>query len=229
MRLRQVALATRQLDGVVAALGAGLGLRVGYNDPHVARFGLRNAVLPAGTAFLEVVEPIANSASAARFLNRRGGDSGYMIILQVADAEAERKRIAELGVRVVHDIDHPGYRSAHFHPGDFGGVLVSIDQQRSQAEPIAPYGDWSPAGPDWRRARSARVLDLTAATLSAPEPAALAQRWSELVGRPLSPVDRLRLPLDHGEIRFVHFDSGLFVAHYRFCVGVYRWPEIRKH
>jgi len=202
MRLRQVALASRQLDKVTDALHEVFGLRVAYNDPHIKHYGLRNAVLPAGTGFLEVVEPITEDASAARFLNRRGGDAGYMVILQVADAEAERARALGLGARVVDDIDTPAYRCAHFHPADFGGVLVSFDQQRTASDFLEPCGDWMPAGPDWRAARTDLVQDLTSVTLSAADPSALARRWSQLVGRPLDPFDPSRLPLDHGEIRF---------------------------
>ena len=212
MRLRQIALASRDLDGVTGALEIVFGLKVAFNDPHIKHYGLRNAVLSAGTGFLEVVEPLVETASAARFLNRRGGDAGYMLILQVADAEAERARIAALGVRVVDDIDQPGYRCTHFHPGDFGGVLTSVDQQRTEPDLLAPYGDWMPAGPDWRAARTETVLDMTAVTLTTPEPAVLARRWSELLGRPLSVSDPLRLPLDQGGVRFAVAEPGAGVS-----------------
>jgi catechol 2,3-dioxygenase-like lactoylglutathione lyase family enzyme len=208
MRLRQVALASRGLDGAVQAFNDVFGLKVAYNDPHIDSYGLRNAVLSAGTGFLEVVEPIREDASAARFLNRRGGDAGYMVIIQVADAEAERARVAGLGVRVVDDIDTRAYRCAHFHPADFGGMLTSFDQQRTEPDFREPYGDWMPAGPDWRAARTAEVRDLTAVTLTASDPQALAKRWSELTGRRLDPDDPLRLPLDKGEVRFRAGDPG---------------------
>ena len=167
MRLRQVALASSHLDGVVKAFAEVFGLKVAYNDPHIHVYGLRNAVLPAGAAFLEVVEPVRADASAARFLNRRG-DAGYMVILQDADAEAHRARLLAMGVRVVDDIDRRDYRASHFHPADFAGVLVSIDQQRSAPDYLEPYGDWMPAGPDWRAARTDGVLDLTSLTLASP-------------------------------------------------------------
>ena len=202
MRLRQVALASSGLEQVTDALAKVFGLRVAYNDPHIHGYGLKNAVLPAGTAFLEVVEPVRDDASAARFIRRRGGDAGYMIIIQAADAIAEQARVEALGVRVVDVIDTATYRCAHFHPADFGGVLTSIDQQRTEADHLAPYGDWMPAGPDWQAARGDQVLDLASATLSAADPAALARRWSELLGRPLDPANALRLPLEHGAVVF---------------------------
>lgn len=202
MRLRQVALASGRLDEVVKAFADVFGLKVAYEDPNVGVYGLRNAVLPAGTGFLEIVEPVRDDASAGRFLKRRGGDAGYMVILQVPDAEAERARAAAMGVRVVDDIDRPHYRCSHFHPADFGGILASFDQQRTEPDHLAPWGDWMPAGPDWRRARTDEVLDLVSVTISAPDPAALARRWSELLARPLDRADPLCIPLEHGAVRF---------------------------
>lgn len=202
MRLRQVALASGRLDAVVKEFAEVFGLRVAFNDPGVGVYGLRNAVMSAGTGFLEVVEPVRDDASAARFLKRRGGDAGYMVILQVPDAEAERARAVALGVRVVDDLDRADYRCAHFHPADFGGILASFDQQRTVADHLEPWGDWYPAGPDWRGARTGDVLDLASVTISAADPAALARRWSALLAHPLDAADPLRLPLEHGEIRF---------------------------
>jgi hypothetical protein len=208
MRVRQVALVSADLERVTGALGAAFGLKVAYNDPHIHHYGLKNAVLPVGGAFLEVVEPIRDDASAARHLKRRGGDAGYMVIVQVADAPAEQARAEALGVRVVDRIDTPAYYCAHFHPADFGGMLVSFDQQRTETDPLRAGGDWMPAGPDWARAQAPGVADVAAVVLSAPDPQALARRWSELLGRPLDPADPLRLPLDRGEVRFVAGEAG---------------------
>jgi hypothetical protein len=208
MRLRQIALASKNLDAVAADLATVFGLKIAFRDPNIIHYGLRNAVIPAGAAFIEILEPVRDDASAARFLARRGGDAGYMLILQTADAEAERARIASLGVRLVDDIDRPHYRAAHFHPNDFGGILTSVDQQRTTTDPLDPFGDWWPAGPDWREARTDEVLDVTAAVLASADPAMLAKRWSLLVGRGLNPADPLRLLLDRGELRFVAGAAG---------------------
>lgn len=200
MRLRQIAIACQNVDAVAGQLAAAFCLKIAYRDPRIIHYGLENAVLPAGTGFIEVLAPVRADASAARFLARRGHDAGYMLILQVADAAAERSRIAGLGVRVVDDINGPDYRAAHFHPNDFGGVLVSVDQQRTTADPLEPFGDWQPAGDAWRGALTKEVTDFNAATLTSPEPEVLAARFSQLTGRNLAGA--LRLPLDHGELRF---------------------------
>ena len=212
MRLRQVALVSRELDKVVSQLGDVLGLKVAYVDPNVGKYGLRNAVLPCGTGFLEVVEPFTPEASAARFLARRGGDAGYMVIIQTPDAVAESARVAGLGVRVVETIDRPHYYCAHFHPADFGGVLASLDQQRTEPDYLAPWGDWMPAGPDWRAARTTEVVDLQSVSIASADPTVLAQNWSRLLGRPLAAGHALRLPLEQGAILFEHGEAQASVA-----------------
>jgi len=93
MRIRQIALVARDLDRAIEDLRAVLGLTGGFRDPGVAEFGLRNTVLAVGTTFLEVVSPVRDDTTAGRFLARRGGDGGYMVILQTADLAADRARL----------------------------------------------------------------------------------------------------------------------------------------
>ena len=55
LRLRQIALVAHDLDDVVEQYRSRLGLEVAFHDPSVATFGLRNAVMPLGNQFVEVV------------------------------------------------------------------------------------------------------------------------------------------------------------------------------
>ena len=82
LTLRQICLVARELQPAVDDLKNILGLEVCYVDPEVKVFGLENALLPVGTNFIEVVSPIQENTAAGRYLNRRGGDGGYMIITQ---------------------------------------------------------------------------------------------------------------------------------------------------
>src|SRR5262245_59780328 len=100
MHIRQVALVASALEPVVADLCAVFGLEVAFRYPGVAVFGLHNAVMPVGMQFLEVVSPTREDTTAGRFLARRGGDGGYMVILQTDDLAADRRRLATLGVRI---------------------------------------------------------------------------------------------------------------------------------
>src|SRR5438445_10082367 len=127
MRLRQIVWVAKNLEPVVDEISMRLGLEVCYRDPGVASFGLQNALLPVGGSFIEVVSPTQEGTTAGRYLQRRGGDGGYMIMVQVDDLAFERRRIDELGVRVVWEGSRDGIRGMHLHPADIGGAIVSLD------------------------------------------------------------------------------------------------------
>ncbi|HEY2051569.1 MAG TPA: VOC family protein [Caulobacteraceae bacterium] len=203
MRLRQVALIANRIDPVVRSLEAVFGLQVGYRDPGVGVFGLANVVMPVGGEFLEVLEPIRPDASGARYLARRGGDAGYMVILQSDDALAHRARLQAAGVRVIARSERPTYRFTHFHPGDCAGVLMSIDDTPG-ADRRERMSDWPPAGPHWRGFESTVSTGIAAVTIQSRDPRAAAERWSLLMDRPWSAEGAsLTIRLDEGEIRFV--------------------------
>src|SRR5215470_7170071 len=80
-------------------------LEVGYRDPGVKAFGLEPAIFPVGNQFIEVVSPIRENTAGGRYLDRRGGDGGYMVILQSDDHAPRKRRVAELGIRKVMEHD----------------------------------------------------------------------------------------------------------------------------
>jgi catechol 2,3-dioxygenase-like lactoylglutathione lyase family enzyme len=178
MRLRQVALVARDLAKVVDDLCAVLGLEVCFRDPGVEEFGLHNALMPIGASFLEVVSPLREGTTAGRLLERRRGDGGYMVIAQVDDLAAERKRIEELGVRIVWQVALHDAATIHLHPRDVGAAIVSFDEMQ-------PPESWRWAGPEWREhVRSDVTRRLVGAELQSPDPRALAERWGQVFARP---------------------------------------------
>jgi catechol 2,3-dioxygenase-like lactoylglutathione lyase family enzyme len=178
IRLRQVAMIAPDLDPVVDELCATFGLKVCFQDPGVAEFGLRNALLLVGDQFLEVLSPIREGTTAQRLLDRRSGAGGYMAIFEVSDLDERIDHLTSDGVRVVWAGDFPDIRGRHLHPRDVGGTLVSIDQ------PV-PIGSWRWGGPDWQ-ARSRELLEdanvtaIEGVVVSATDPAAMRARWTEL-------------------------------------------------
>ena len=119
---------TSLLDALAGQLRAELDLREPYSDPGVEVFGLRNAVFALGDTFLEVVSPIRPDASAARLLERRGGDAGYMLMFQVEDLDAARRRAHEAQVREVLAISLDDIAEVHLHPADMRGAIVSLSR-----------------------------------------------------------------------------------------------------
>ena len=164
MQLRQIALAARDLAGTVDTLSEVLGIEVAFNDPGVGVFGLENGVMPIGETFLEVVSPVRANTTAGRWIERRGGDSGYMVIFQAPELASHRARLEKLGVRIVWEGKQKGAATLHLHPRDVGGAIVSID---TMDEP----GAWEWAGPKWRQhVRKGLTRAIVGAELESPEP-----------------------------------------------------------
>jgi hypothetical protein len=206
MKLRQCVFVATDLENSRDELCDILGIEVAFRDPGVAKWGLVNVVCPTGTDFLEIVSPSQTGTSAGRYIDRRKGDGGYMVILQVADALAERKRVTGLGVRAVAQKDLLEYVYTHFHPSDTSGVLLSIDQT------IAPPGIdpglwWPPAAGDWQKhSRSDVTNGLAGVEIQSDDADKTAAHWSRLLNRPVE-GDIIRLD-DDGEIRFVPIADG---------------------
>ena len=208
LRLRQIALVAHDLDSVVEQFRTRLGLAVAFNDPAVATFGLRNAVMPLGDQFVEVVSPTREGTAGGRYLERRAGDGGYMVILQADEHAERRRRIVDLGIRRVLEHQSEHYTIMQLHPADTGGSFLEIDDQNG-GEDMAT-GPWEPAGPDWQRARRIDVVTaIAAAELQSPDPARLAARWSEILDVPVHDGHaRLEIPLDNATLRFVEAADG---------------------
>jgi hypothetical protein len=194
VRLRQVVIAARELEPTTDALRSALGLGEPFADPGVGEFGLRNAVFALGDQFLEVISPRTDSAPAARWLERRGGDGGYMLIFQLDDLEAARERVAALGIRTVWSVDLPDISGTHLHPADMRGAIVSLDR-------ADPPGSWRWGGPEWtgREGRGAPG-GVTGVEVAVPNPEAAAARWAEILG---APVEGAGLRCDDALVRFV--------------------------
>jgi hypothetical protein len=199
IRLRQVALVAADLSSVEADIGERLGLRPCYRDPGVARFGLHNVLFPVGEQLLEVVSPTEPDTTAGRLLDKRGGDGGYMVILQVDDLGPHRRRFDRIGARVVFEGAVEGITGLHLHPRDVGGAILSVDRADD-------WDSWPWAGADWRRHVCTDVVQgIRAVEVQAADPAAMAGRWSEVLG---IPSQGTKLPLDEGEVRFVEALDG---------------------
>jgi catechol 2,3-dioxygenase-like lactoylglutathione lyase family enzyme len=195
MRLRQIVMVAADLDAAERRIEQELGLELCFRDPGVAAFGLRNALFPVGDQLVEVVSPTQPGTTAGRQLEKRGGDSGYMVILEVDDLAPLREQFADHGARIVHEAVADGIVGLHLHPADVGGAILSVDRADT-------WGEWPWAGPDWRdHIRSERVSDVLAVMIEADDPDAMCARWAELLG--VEALDSTIALSDGGEIRFV--------------------------
>lgn len=204
-RLRQVALVAADCDGTARRLQETFGWPDPFHDHGIIRFGLTNAVFAAGDTFVEVVSPVQPGTTAGRYLERRGGDSGYMAIFQLPDLGEARRRVADAGIRVVWSADYADIAGTHLHPKDVPGAIVSLDW-------ADPPESWRWAGPEWTgQAPPHAGGGVSGVTIEVDDPAAAAATWAGVLG--LSVTDVGGTPtvlLDQAgqDLRFVPAPSG---------------------
>jgi hypothetical protein len=199
-RLRQVALAAVDCDATASQLQETFGWPDPFHDPGVGRFGLTNAVFAAGDTFVEVVAPVEPGTTAGRYLERRGGDSGYMAIFQMPDLEQARRRVADAGIRVVWTADLADIAGTHLHPRDVPGAIVSLDW-------ADPPESWRWAGPQWTgRAPQHASGGVSGLTIEVTDPGGAAERWARVLGLTVTDEDgtaTIELAQSGQNLRFV--------------------------
>lgn len=210
IHLRQICLVADRLAPAIDDLGEVFGVSACYVDPAVATFGLENTLLAVGTKFIEVVAPMRENTAAGRFLERRGGSGGYMVICQAPslDEQAEvRARAAENGIRVAYEADLGTWNILQLHPADMGAAFLEVDWD----EEADVTGNWQPAGgKGWKGTVSTGVVsDIVAAELQSDDPETLAQRWAAVAGLPLEHRSGLpTISLANADLRFVQARDG---------------------
>src|ERR1700686_5043657 len=178
IRLRQICLVAEKLAPAIADFKAVLGLEVCFKDPEVAVFGLENSLMPVGSNFFEVVAPVKENTAAGRYLKRRNGDGGYMVICQCdthATQLARKARAAALNIRVAWEHQSKAFHALQLHPADTGGTFFEIDWD-AKGE---PEGTWMPAGGSgWTAAPRDDVGNAyTAVEMQSADPRGPPDRW----------------------------------------------------
>lgn len=211
LRLRQICLVAEKLAPVIDDFKAIFAVDVCFEDPAVATFGLENSLMPIGSNFLEVVAPVRENTAAGRYLKRRNGDGGYMVICQCDTHEtqlARKARAAALNVRVVWEHEGKSFHGMQLHPADTGGAFFEIDWD-ARGE---PEGHWTPAGgSEWvSRMHTDTVKYYSAVELQAADPRGLAERWSSIAEIPLrkDAQGHFEMPLENASVRFVEATDG---------------------
>jgi hypothetical protein len=210
VHLRQIALVAERLEPVLQDFEAVFGLARCFIDPGVAVFGLENTLLPVGRNFFEVVAPVKPDTAAGRYLERRSGNGGYMVITQTPTLEAleaVRARAANSGVRVAWESARRGWTLIQLHPGDLKTTFLDVewDENGDLAGPWPPAG-----GTGWEdKVRQDLVIDFTGVELQADDPVAAARLWSAVTGAPMevSSGDPV-VQLNNASLRFVAPSDG---------------------
>tara|TARA_B100001996_G_C18464132_1_gene517302 strand:- start:4 stop:741 length:738 start_codon:yes stop_codon:yes gene_type:complete len=214
MDLRQLVMVSSLRDPVVDCLCKLFDIKVSFNDPGVGHFGLENAVLPVGTDFLEVVSPVEENTTAGRYLDRRSGDGGYMVIIQVDDFLEVQKTVKENNVTVVWESEHPEARAIHLHPKEMGGAILSLDWMN-------PKESWKWAGPNWGEFVNTSILKrFVGVEIQSDDPDGMKNKWQSVLRMPSEKVSDQEINLDNTWIRFVEDQDGRGPGVSAFCVEV---------
>ncbi|MEM7099052.1 MAG: VOC family protein [Pseudomonadota bacterium] len=210
IQLRQICLVARQLEPVIQDLTDILGINRCYVDPGVGAFGLENTLMPIGRNFLEVVAPIEDNTAGGRYLDRRQGDGGYMVITQ-ADSKATQLQIkqnaADQGVRVAHETQRDDWHLIQLHPGDLIAAFFEIETDAHNDF----EGHWHPVGGlGWEdQVKQDVTIDITGVELQSDDPVGLAQLWGNVAGLPVARnASQMQMQFNNAVIRFVEATDG---------------------
>ena len=210
IQLRQICLVASKLTPVIDDLTDILGINSCYVDPGVGAFGLENNLMVLGRNFLEVVAPIKEGTAGGRYLERRGGDGGYMVITQ-ADSRASqatvRQNALDNGVRVAHETIREDWNLCQLHPGDLKAAFFEVESDAHNDF----EGHWMPVGgTGWEdKVKQDVTEDIVGVELQGEDPAALAELWGKVAGLPVvEQGDHRYIMLNNAKLRFVPIEDG---------------------
>ena len=132
--LDHLGVAVRRIEDRIALYRDLLGLGDGSIE-RVPGEGVRLALLAAGRARIELLEPLDAGTPVARFLAARG-EGIHHICFEVRDLDATLARVASAGVELAGAPGRTGAegsRIAFLHPRATGGVLIELRESRREA------------------------------------------------------------------------------------------------
>jgi methylmalonyl-CoA/ethylmalonyl-CoA epimerase len=127
-----VGIAVADLDAAIAWYHDHLGMILVHEEVNDDQ-GIREAMLSVagvkgGPAQIQLMAPINDSSTIAKFLDKRGPGIQQMA-LRVSDLDSLCERLREQGVRLVYDQPRRGTANSRInfiHPKDGGGVLIEL-------------------------------------------------------------------------------------------------------
>ena len=133
-RIDHVGIACRDLAKAIAFYESTFGLQVVSREENAGQ-GVREAMLrvadaPAGTSYVQLLEPLGPDTPVGRFLARHG-EGVHHIGYGVTDITAALASIGATGVRLIDARPRHGSMGASIaflHPADVGGVLTELVQ-----------------------------------------------------------------------------------------------------
>lgn len=204
IHLRQICLVAGDLDKTIDELTTIFGVNSVHIDPGIIHFGLANNLLAFGNNFLEVVSPVQDDTAAGRYLERRKGDGGYMVICQTESLESQQAaklRATDNHVRMAWQSENDNISICQFHPGDMIAAFFELDWDKAGDF----NGHWDPVGGvGWEDKVKQDVTEgFLGVELQGSDPITLAERWSAVADLPLDSSGGISMNLSNAYINFV--------------------------
>jgi methylmalonyl-CoA epimerase len=119
-------IAVKNLDEAVKIYTEALGAKMGeiHNAPES---GMRAAMIHAGSSTLELIEPIGDSGTIAKFIESRG-EGIHHLCIEVDDIKKTLADLTAKGVRLIDKEPRKGIEGkvAFIHPKSMNGVLIEL-------------------------------------------------------------------------------------------------------
>jgi methylmalonyl-CoA/ethylmalonyl-CoA epimerase len=132
-----VGIAVADLDAAIAWYHDTLGMVLVHEEVNEDQ-GIREAMIAVqdgepGTAQIQLMAPIDESSTIAKFLDKRGPGIQQMAV-RVSDLDAMCEHLRAQGVRLVYEAPRRGTANSRInfiHPKDAGGVLMELVEPAS--------------------------------------------------------------------------------------------------
>ena len=130
-RLNHVAIAVRDIAKASAVYRDSLGAEVSAAVPQPDH-GVTTVFITLPNTKIELLEPLGEGSPIAKFLERNPDGGIHHVCYEVDDIAAASSKLEAEGARVLGDgepkIGAHGKPVLFFHPKDFSGALVEIEQ-----------------------------------------------------------------------------------------------------
>lgn len=135
MKIDHLGIAVRSIADSLGFYRDALGLELTGTEA-VADQGVTVAMLPIGESRIELLEPVSEETTVARFIAKRG-EGLHHICYEVSDLKAKLNELGARGVRVLDGYPRrgaEGHMVAFLHPASANGVLVELVEKASTIE-----------------------------------------------------------------------------------------------
>ena len=126
-RVEHVAIALKDMTGLMKILKDSLGLRLEYEE-EFPQYKTKIAMYPVGQTYLELLEATGQDSETARFIADKG-EGLYHICLEVEDIDGALAELRGKGVGLIDQVPRPGHggsRIAFLDPKSTGNVLIEL-------------------------------------------------------------------------------------------------------